>query len=89
MASINITTAYLQIIASTPGIINAIEIFNGSGEPMLFATGAAASEVSQYVIPPGGTTGFVQLAIPTATRLTVKSFANTVNSGYFILNTLS
>lgn len=88
MATTNMTTAYLQIIASTPGVINSFEVFNGSGEPMFFATGAAASEVSQYVIPPGGTTGFVKLSIATATRISVKTFANTVNSGYFILNTL-
>lgn len=89
MASTNMTTAYLQIIASTPGVINSFEVFNGSGEPMFLATGAAAAEISQYVIPPGGTTGFVMLAIPAGTRIAVKTFANTVSSGYFILNTLS
>lgn len=89
MSTTNMTTTYLQIILSTPSAINAIEVFNGSGEPMFFATGAAASEVAQYIIPPGGTTGFVKLSIAAASRLAVKSFANTVNSGYFILNTLS
>lgn len=86
MASTNLTTSYLQLVASTGAAINKCEFFNGSGTPLYFAIGAAASEVVQYVIPPGGSTTQVSLRIASGSRLAVRTFTGTLSTGYFIAN---
>jgi hypothetical protein len=85
-ATTPLSTTYTQIIASTPSAINGIEFFNGSSEPVFLATGAAASEVVQYIIPPGGSSQVIKLQIATAQRLSIRAAVNTINSGTFILN---
>jgi len=85
-SSTNVTSAaYVQLVASTTSAINMIEIFDSSGVALYFATGAAASEVNQFVIYPGGN-GQVPFAIAASTRLSVKAVSTSATSGTGIIN---
>lgn len=79
------TAAYTQLIASTAATINLVEVFDSSGEAIILAVGAAASEVDQFYIFPGGN-GPVSLAIPTASRVSIKAKTNTASVGYQLIN---
>lgn len=91
MAVTNVTAAaYVQLLASTGATtISKVQIFMSSGEPLYLAFGAAASEVNQMIIIPGGT-GIIDVTIPPSTRLSVKvvTAATTVNSGVILINLL-
>jgi hypothetical protein len=85
----NVTTAaYVQLIASTSSDINVLDIFDSSGETLVFAVGAAASEVNQFYIAPGGN-GKIELYIPSGSRLSVKAVSATASTGELIINTFS
>lgn len=81
--------AYVQLIADVGGTaIKKMQIFMSSGEPLYIAVGAAASEVNQGYIIPGGN-GFVDLEIAANSRVSVKAVnAVTVNSGDLLVNFL-
>jgi len=79
------TAAYTQLVASTTSTTKEIEIFDSSGEGMILATGAAASEVDQLFIFPGGN-GRVKLAIPAGTRVSIKAKTATASSGFVMIN---
>lgn len=81
------TAAYTQLVASTSAAITHLSIFDSSGQAMILATGAAASEVIKLYIPPGG--GEFDLAIPISTRISIKALTATASSGYNLLNMLS
>lgn len=82
----NVTTgAYVQLIASTTSATSLLDIFDSSGQAMIIAVGAAASEVDQFYVFPGGN-GQVQLAIPAGSRVSVKALTATASSGYLLLN---
>lgn len=86
-SSTNVTTAaYVQVIASTAAAINAITVFNGCGESLYLATGAAASEVVKSIIPPGGMDGTISLLIAASTRIAIKGLSGNCTSGQFIIN---
>lgn len=86
-SSVNVTTvAYVQLIASTSAAAKVIEIFDSSGQAMILAVGAAASEVDQFYIFPGGQ-GAVQLAIPASSRVSIKAKTANATSGYILVNT--
>lgn len=77
----NVTTAaYTQLIASTSNTINQLYIFDSSGQTLVIATGAAASEVDQAYIVPGGN-GILNLTIASGTRVSVKAVSATATSG--------
>jgi len=85
-SSTNVTSgAYVQLVASTTSAANMIEIFDSSGVALYFATGAAGSEVNQFVIYPGGN-GQVNFAIAASTRLSVKAVSTSATSGTGIIN---
>lgn len=80
-SSTNVTTAaYVQLIASTSDVINNLQIFDSSGQTLVLALGAAASEVDTLYIFPGGD-GSVDLKIPAATRVSVRAISATANTG--------
>lgn len=84
-SSVNITTAaYTQLIASTTSATKYIDIFDSSGQAMILATGAAASEVILAYIPPGGDS--FSFAIPSGTRVAYKALSANATSGYLLLN---
>lgn len=87
--STSVTTgAYVQLVASTSAAINLLDIFDSSGETLVFAVGAAAAEVDQFYISPGGN-GRIELAIPAASRLSVKAISATASVGELIINSFS
>ncbi len=82
------TSAYTQIIASTPLTAQKILIFDSSGSGMILALGAAASEVDQIYIPPGGSSAGWTLNIPGSSRLTLKALDAAPTSGYITITAL-
>lgn len=87
----NVTNAaYFELIASTSGIINFLDIFDTSGEEMIIAVGPAASEVDLFNIPPGGNVSALPLYIPAGSRISIKSKVTpTVSVGNLTINCLS
>lgn len=79
------TAAYVQLVASTGSTVNSIEIFDSSGQTLVLATGAAASEVDQIIIFPGGN-GKVSLTIAASTRVSVKALSATASVGELDIN---
>lgn len=80
-------TAYEEVLASTPFNVRKVQIFMSSGAPLLLAFGAVGSEQDKLIVIPGGN-GFIDFAIPEATRLSVKSMGGIVDSGSLIMNFL-
>lgn len=82
----NVTTAaYTEVSAATSGEITELEIFDSSGEVMILATGAAASEVDLLYIMPGGN-GRIPVRIAAGTRLSIKAKTATASSGQLVIN---
>jgi hypothetical protein len=79
------TSAYVQLLASTSGAVNEVEIFDSSGQTLVLATGGAGSESDQVYIFPGGN-GRISLAIATSTRVAIKAVSATANSGEISVN---
>jgi hypothetical protein len=84
--STSVTTgAYVQLLASTSGAVNEVEIFDSSGQTLVLATGGAGSESDQIYIFPGGN-GRVPLAIATSTRVAIKAVSATASVGEISVN---
>lgn len=79
------SAAYVQIIASTTSATNMIEVFDSSGQTILLAVGAAASEIDQFIIVPGGN-GQVPLAIPAGSRISLKATSTSATVGINVIN---
>lgn len=81
------SAAYVTIIASTTSATNLVEIFDSSGVAIFLAVGAAASEVNQFVIYPGGN-GQVPLKIPAGSRISYKAVSTSATgaSAFNVLN---
>lgn len=82
------SAAYVTIVASTAASINLIELFDSSGVAIRLAVGAAASEVDQCIIIPGGN-GQVPLAIPAGSRISYKAVSTSATAGFNVLNMYS
>ena len=65
-----------------------IEVFDSSGEALIIGVGAAASEVVQFCVTPGGN-GQIPLGIPSASRIAIKALTNTASNGFIIINLYS
>jgi len=85
-ASGSLTTSYTQIIASSGSVINSFSATNNTSEPIFIGTGAAASEVVQYILMPGENAMNIKLQIATSTRIAIRAAVNTLTSGQFSLN---
>jgi hypothetical protein len=82
----NVTTAaYVQLIAATASYVTNIDIFDSSGETLFLAFGAAAAEVDQLLITPGGV-GPYNCTIPVGTRISVKAITATASVGEIDIN---
>lgn len=88
-SAINVdNSAWVQLIASTSADAKFAQIFMSSGEPLEYAFGAAASEVSKGYIFPGGN-GTQNLVIPSGTRVSVRAVnAVTISTGTLLVNFL-
>lgn len=80
------TAAYTQLIASTTTAATYVDIFDSSGQAMILAVGAAASEVILYYVPPGGDQIHVNIA--QGSRVSYKALSANATSGYLLLNLL-
>jgi hypothetical protein len=85
-ASTNITSsAYVQLLASTPTFSSWIDVYNGTSQELILATGSSGSPV-QFLDIPAGVSKSMNLYLPAGTRLSVTSAASTASSGAVILN---
>lgn len=84
--STNVTTAaYVELIASTSADITKMQIFDSSGQTLVIATGAAASEVDKFYVFPGGN-GDIEVSIPSGTRVSIKAVSATADAGEISIN---
>lgn len=84
--SVNVTTsAYVTLDASLAAEAHEVEIFDSSGQTLVLATGAAASEVDQVYILPGGN-GRIPLRIAAGTRTSIKAVSGTASAGEIDVN---
>lgn len=74
------TGAYTQLIASTTATISQIFIFDSSGQTLVLALGAAASEVDKLYIIPGGN-GLVPINIPSGSRVSIRAISGNATVG--------
>ena len=79
------TAAYVQLFASTSGAVTLMEIFDSSGQTLKIAFGAAASEVDQFLVIPGGN-GPISIAIPALTRVSIRAVSGNASSGEIDIN---
>jgi hypothetical protein len=79
------TSAYTQVVASTAVVIREVEIFDSSGQSLVLAVGAAASEVDQIYIFPGGN-GRIPLSIAGGSRVSIKAVSGSATSGESLIN---
>ena len=81
------TSAYVELVASTSAAVKEMQIFDSSGQTLVIAIGAAASEVDKLYVFPGGN-GNIKVKIPAASRVSVKAVSNTANAGEISINFL-
>ncbi len=79
------TAAYVQLVASTATQAQQIEIIDTSGQFLYLAFGAAASEVDQFIISPGGN-GRFPLLVPASTRISIKAIDASATTGAIAVN---
>lgn len=81
------TAAYVQLIAATSAASYVFHIFDSSGETIILATGAAASEVPLLYIQPGGFSSPFELYVAAGTRLSIKALSANTAGGELIVTT--
>lgn len=79
--------AWVQLVAATLQPCSAVEVFNGSNNALLIATGAAGSEAAiPYTVLPGGSSILLPWEIAKGSRIAVKSVSGTANLGLLVMN---
>lgn len=79
------TAAYVQLIASLAFDVKEIEIFDSSGETLKLALGAAASEVDQLLVFPGGN-GRIPFSASATDRLSIRAVSANATVGEVSIN---
>jgi hypothetical protein len=78
-------SAYVQLVASTTAPCSGISVTNTGAQPIYFATGAAGSEVNQFIIAPGGVIPEVlPFEIAKGTRIALKAAGGSTQSSGII-----
>jgi len=87
-ANSTITSAtYTEVLSATTKRAGSMEIFDSSGSTLIFAVGAAASEVDKFLILPGGQDRVIfDLAIGDRISVKAKSTGETISTGLLIIN---
>lgn len=85
-SSANLSTTYTQVVASTASRIRSFYATNNSATAIYIAVGAAASEIVQYIVMPGESTGRVIVDIPSGRRIAIRTQTGTLTDGQFSLN---
>lgn len=81
------TAAYTQLVASTSADFKELQIFDSSGQTLVLAIGAAASEVDKLYIFPGGQ-GYMKAKIASGSRISVKAVSADADAGEISINFL-
>lgn len=81
------TAAYTEVVASTSADFKELQIFDSSGQTLVIAIGAAASEVDKLYIFPGGN-GNIKAQIPSGSRISIKAVSATADAGELAINFL-
>jgi hypothetical protein len=84
VSSSSLSTSYTQIVSSTIADIHSLDIFDSSGSAFIIGVGAAASEITQMYVAPGG--GNWPLFIPAGSRVAIKTTSGTPASGTMYAN---
>lgn len=80
--SVNVTTgAWVQLVASLSGNVNAMTIFDSCGAALELGVGAPASEARRLLIPPGGIDGQFAQQISAGSRVSVRAVATNCTVG--------
>lgn len=82
---VNTVDGYVQLVALLTSAAKEIEIFDSSGETLVLAIGAAASEVDKVYVIPGGN-GKIPVKIAASSRLSIKAISGNATSGELIIN---
>lgn len=82
------TGAWVELVAATTTDITQLFIFDSSGQTLELGVGAAASEVRQCLIPPGGFDGPLPIAIPSGSRIAIKAISANASTGELVVNTM-
>lgn len=82
------TATWTQLIASTAAEINALSLFDSSGQVMELGVGALSSESRVLLIPPGGCDGVVPLRIAAGSRVSVRAVSANATVGLLVLTGL-
>lgn len=89
-SSTNVTTgAWVELIASTAATINHLVIDDTCGEVLELGTGAAAAESRKLLIPRGGHSQGVALAIASGTRVAIKAVSGNCTAGDIVITGLN
>ena len=84
-----LTSAWLELVASSAFAATAMEIFDSSGSVLKFSTGASgaedASELNYYVFP-GGNPALIPINFPKGSRLAVRAVDTSATDGQLLLN---
>jgi len=80
-----LTSAYVEIVASTTNKITSMGIFDSSGQTVKLALGAAASEVDQFLIRPGGEEE-VRVNVPAGSRISLRAVSANATTGEISIN---
>jgi fructose/tagatose bisphosphate aldolase len=82
----NISTTYVQLVASTSAAVSWVSVFNGSGSVLQLGVGTAGSEVLVLIVPPGGIES--RLTIAAGQRVAIKqtSIGAAMTSGFLTIN---
>jgi hypothetical protein len=88
-ASTNVTSgAWVELLSDVGATaIKRVQVFMSQGNALELGFGAAAAEVSQMFIFPGGNEVF-EMDIPAGTRLSVRAVSSTASTGELLVNLL-
>lgn len=78
------TAAYVEMVASLTATSGKIQIFDSSGETLIFAVGAAGAENPIFYIPPGGID--IELTVAAGSRIAIKALSANATDGEFVMN---
>lgn len=81
------TGAWVELIASTSAEINAMSIFDSSGQTLEIGTGAPAGETRLFIVYPGGVEAPVN--IPASTRVSIRAISANATVGEIDINAYS
>jgi hypothetical protein len=94
-AGTTVSTAYQQLVAALSAEVKAIQIFTSTGTVIELATGAAAAEVVQLLVSPGGFPGHIMpVSLANGARVAIRKFTFGTSSnadataGFMLVNFL-